>query len=393
MDLVDVTANPYADAEKVNTNFATVAAAIEAIPAPSEPESSVPEIVDARKFGVKTDGTNCTDAFLAAYEEACLSQGTLLMPAGTVIISGVDLGGAMYRSCTIEGLGFDGRGNGFGPASRIKLADGANRSLFKLLAGDCPHQRFRKLILEGNDANQTVSEFLVRAEDDSSPTVYPVGVHMEFVHMIRGKGGGLYLGWRRGSSYLSNVNTYMCGSGNTGHGIHINTYDVTMNNCHLGNSYGYGLYVSQTSQLECHSVHSYVNQMGGMYLGAGVTDMSFISGSIDRNIRYGVNSVKNTNVTYSGGKSFMGTRFHANSTVSDGGFPDVMISEGDTDFMFSGCSFLGAEDLTHRPAVAIQFKDTAGWARMSACKFAPATRWKYGAILAPTQIITDSRIY
>jgi hypothetical protein len=385
MNLIDVAGGP-ADAAKVNANFAEVAAAIAALP-------TVPtEIVDARKFGVVPDGsTDCTDEFIAAYEAACVSQGTLLIPAGTVVISGVDLGGAMYRSCSIEGLGYDGRGNGFGPASRIKLANGANRSLFRLLPGDGPHQMFRKLILEGNDANQTVSAPLVLADDDLSTNTYPVGLHMEHVHLIRGKGGGLQLGKRRGSNYLANVVTYMCGSGNSGHGISIDTFDVTMVNCHLGNSYGYGLNLISGSQLELTSVNSYLNQLGGVYVGAGVTDMVYTNGSIDRNMRFGVNSAKRTDTTYVGGRAFIGTRFLGNCSGFDGSFPDVMIAAGDTDFRFVGSMFMGKEG-TYGPGHAIYFGDSAASAQLAACKFNAASSWRWAISNYPSSLILDNRI-
>ena len=390
MDLVDVTGNPLADALKVNSNFVTVAAAIAAIPT-SPAGGSVPGFLDVKDFGAVGDGiTDDTVAILAGYEAACLVKGTLLFPSGTYVCSGLDMGGAPHRGCTLQGAAYDGRGNGY-LSSRILLAPGANRNLFKLLPGDAPHQIFRNLVLDGNAVNQTANEYIVKSEDDTTPSVYPYGFHMEFVHFTNGRGGGLYLGKRRGWNYLNNVIGYMNGVGNAGHGIYVDTYDVTMNHVNIGNSYGYNLYLASTSQLEANATNLYYGQLGGMYIGAGVTDMAFTNGSIDRNLRFGIQSAKNTSTTYLGARTFMGTRFLGNSSIGDGQFPDVMVPTGDKDFIFTGCSFMGA-DTANRSAFAIQFADTTGSVKIGPCKFAPAASFRWGITSAPSQVITDNRI-
>lgn len=391
MNIVDATLPPFADAAKVNANFSEVQSAIDALGSGSS-SASIPGFFNVKDFGALGNGVaDDTVAIQAGYNAAAAVKGTLFFPSGNYICSGLDIGGVMDRGCTFLGMAFDAKGYG-NITSVITLKSGANRHLFRCLPGDAPQQRFFQLLFDGNDANQTVPSYIIYCDADLTPNTYPVGIQVEYCHFVRGSGGGIYLGAHRGNNYIANTNFYSCGLLNAGHGIYIDTFDVTMMNCHIGNSYGYGIYVNQTSQFECHSVHSYVNQMGGIFIGAGVTDMSFISGSIDRNIRYGINSTKNTNTTYSGGRSFIGTRFHANSSGFDGGFPDVYISSGDTDFMFTGCSWLGAEDLTHKPAVAIQFQDATGSAKIGPNRFAPGTRWKYGAIISLAQIITDNRI-
>lgn len=407
MELIDTSASPYADAAKVNANFAEVEAAIDGLSATVTDNfntltaavagivdhgtsDGIPEIVDARKFGVKVDNIDYTDEFAAAYEAACDVKGTLVVPGGVTLISGLDLGGAAHKGCTIEGASYDGRGNGW-KSSRILLSPGSNRPLFKLLPGDAPHQIFRRLVLDGNASNQTANEYIVKSEDDLTPATYPYGFHMEFVHFTNGRGGGLYLGKRRGWNYLNNVIGYMNGAGNSGHGIYIDTYDVTMNHVNIGNSYGYNLYLASTSQLEANATNLYFGGLGGMYVGEGVTDFAFTNGSIDRNLRYGVNTVKNSNAVYKGGRSFVGTRFLGNSSIGDGQFPDVMVGNGDKDLMFSACSFMGA-DTANRSAYAIQFGDTLGSVKIGPCKFAPAASFRWGVVGNTAQVITDNRI-
>lgn len=352
--------------------------------------TSTAGIVNVKDYGALGDGTtDDTAAILAGYEAACLIKGTLLFPSGNYTCSGIDLGGTPHRGCTFQGAAYDGRGNGY-LSARITLKAGANRSLFKYLAGDAPHQIFRYLVLDGNDTVQTVSDFIVKSDDDLV-TAYPFGFFMEFVHLVNGRGGGLKLGKRRGWNYLDNVTFYNNGSGNAGHGIYIDTYDVTMHHCNIGNSYGYGVYINSTSQLECNSVNTYVNQLGGMYIGAGVTDMAFSNGSVDHNARFGIQSAKRTSTVYPGARVFTGTRFLCNSSVGDGQFPDVMVQSGDTDFIFSGCSFMGT-DIANRSAYAIQFADATGSVKIGPCKFAPAASFRWGIVSNAAQVITDNRI-
>ena len=398
MNLVDTAGFNIADADKVNANFAEVAAALAALPTSSGGGGSTPGFLNVKDFGALGDGTtDDTAAILAGYEAACAVKGTLLFPSGNYICSGVDLGGGPgsdtgqgHRGCILQGAAYDGRGNGY-LSSRITLKAGSNRPLFKLLPGDAPHQIFRYLVLDGNASNQTANEYIVKSEDDLTPSAYPYGLHMDFVHLQYGRGGGLYLGKRRAWNNLNNVSFYLNGSGNAGHGLYIDTYDVTMHHVNIGNSYGYNLYLASTSQLEATAVNLYYGQLGGMFVGAGVTDMAFTNGSIDRNLRIGVRAEKNTSSAYVGARVFVGTRFLGNSSIGDGQFPDVLVPAGDKDFIFTGCSFMGGEG-ANRQAYAIQFADTAGSVKIGPCKFAPSASFRWGVVSNTAQVITDNRI-
>jgi hypothetical protein len=327
MDLVDVSASHYADANKVNANFATMAAAIAAIPTSTGSGGSVPGFLNVKDYGALGDGTtDDTPAILAGYEAACLVKGTLLFPSGTYVCSGIDLGGGSgsdtgqgHRGCTLQGAAYDGRGNGW-ISSRILLKPGSNRPLFKLLAGDAPHAIFKNLLLDGNASQQTANEYIVKADDDLI-SAYPYGFIMDHVQFVNGRGGGLYIGKRRGNNLLSNLLFYNNGEGNSGHGIYIDSYDVTMYSVNIGASHGYGMYLASTSQLQCTAVNLYVNEIGGLYIGAGVNDMVFMNGSIDHNLRFGIESAKRTSSAYPGRRVFIGTRFLANSTSGTGYFP------------------------------------------------------------------------
>jgi hypothetical protein len=331
--------------------------------------------LNVKAFGAKGDGiTDDTAALLKAYEAACLVKGTVLVPAGTYISSGIDLGGAPHRGATWQGEAYDGRGNSY-LASTIKLKNGANRTLFTYLAGDAPHQIFRNIIFDGNQNQQSANEYLVKSNNDLV-TAYPYGMHFEWCHFNYGRGGGIYLGERRGWNYISNCSFYENGLGNNGHGIYISTYDVSLHNIHIGNCGGYGLYLDKVSQLQANFVNSYFNQLGGAYIGANCADVVFTNCSIDRNLRYGLNVVAKASASYDGLRSFVNTRFLANSTLTNGGFPDVMVGAGCTDLAFIGCSFMGDEAFTgNKAAFAIQFADSAGRVRLSACRFVAKSRW------------------
>ncbi len=389
MNLSDVTLSPFADALKVNANFTEVANAIAALPTSSG--ASTPGFLNVKDYGALGDGTtDDTASILAGYEAACAIKGTLLFPSGTYVCSGIDLGGSPHRGCTLQGAAYDGRGNGY-LSSRILMKSASNRPLFKLLAGDAPHAIFKSLLLDGNDAQQTANEYLVKADDDLT-TTYPYGFVMDSVQFVNGRGGGLYIGKRRGNNALSNLLFYNNGSGNSGHGIYIDSYDVTMYSVNIGASYGYGIYVASTSQLQCTAVNLYVNQLGGLYVGAGATDLVFMNGSIDHNVRFGIESAKRTATTYPGRRVFIGTRFLGNSSSGNGWFPDVKIHSGDTDFCFLGCSFMGF-DGTNKPAYAIQFDDATATAKIAACGFDTLRPgWSQAVTNITASLILDNRI-
>ena len=326
-----------------------------------------------KAFGAIGDGVaDDTAALLNTYNAAIRTKGIVSLPSGTYICSGIDLGGAAHRSAIWEGEAYDGLGNPY-LASCIKLRNASNRPIFTVLGGEMAQHIFRYIAFDGNLNQQSANEYIIKAVDDMV-TAYPVGIHVQFCHFWYGRGGGIYLGKRRGWNYLENLSFYQCGLGNNGHGIFIDTFDVTMHNIHIGESGGYGLYMLAASQIQAHAVNCYVNQLGGIFIGAGVTDITFTNFSLDRNLRFGLNAVANTNPTYRGLRSFVNGRFLANSTIANGGFPDVMIGAGCDDIAFVGCSFMGDEG-ANKSAFAIQFADAAGRVRLAACRFAVKSKF------------------
>ena len=331
--------------------------------------------LNVKAFGAKGDGTtDDTAALLKAYEAACLIKGTVVLPPGTYISSGINLGGASHRNCTWRGAAYDGRGNSF-IASTIKLKNGANRTLFTYLAGDAPQPVFRHLIFDGNASQQSANSYIIETAGDLV-TAYPFGILIEWCHFNYGRGGGLYLGQRRGWNYVSNCSFYENGLGNNGHGIVVDTYDAAFHNVHIGTSGGYGMYLYRCSQVFGTGVSCYVNQLGGFFISSSCDDVMFTNGSIDRNLRHGINAEAKASVGYDGARVFSNYRFLANSTLSNGGFADVQVGAGCNDLVLTGCSFMGDEAFTgNKTAYALNFADSAGRVRLAACRFVAKSRW------------------
>lgn len=341
--------------------------------------------MNVKAFGAKGDGTtDDTAALLAAYNAASAIKGTVVVPPGTYISSGIDLGGTPHRNCTWQGESYDPRGNSY-IASTIKLKNGANRTLFKCLPaadpllGDAPHAVFRNLIFDGNASQQTANSYIIETAGDLA-TVYPFGVMIEWCHFNYGRGGGLYLGQRRGWNYISNCSFFENGLGNNlgtnGHGIVVDTYDAYFHNVHIGTSGGYGMYLYRCSQVFGTGVSCYINQLGGFFISSGCNDVMFTNGSIDRNLRFGINAEAKASAGYDGARVFSNYRFLANSTLTNGAFSDVLVGAGCDDLVFTGCSWMGDEAFTgNKAAYAIQFADSAGRVRLSASRFVAKSRW------------------
>lgn len=324
-------------------------------------DAKLKETVSVKDFGAVGDGvTDDTAAIQAAYNYIGQTRGVLYFPEGVHICSGLDLG-IGELSCT-----FQGESN----RSYIKLKNNSNRSLFSI-SSDNPYQHvFKKLRLSGNKDNQASGDYIVKVLDRSIGVGYGIGISIEDVYVDDGYGGGVYIGLRRGGSTLSNLMVLNCGTTSSQHGIFINTYDVFMENCHFGNSSGYGICIDNASQIQIFGVNSYHNSEGGLLIGANCTDVAYSVGSFDRNKKYGIYLTERSDTNWKGIRLFSGIRFLGNSTITTNTYSDVFVDGADQDSYFDGCHWQGnAPPSIFKVKYFIEFNNSSALTRVIGSKF------------------------
>jgi hypothetical protein len=90
--------------------------------------------INAKHFGATGDGwTDDTTALQNAYLAACAVKGTLFIPNGVYLTTGLTLGAATGQYCTIQGESFDTVGGGYGSILRLKAGSNANLISFGAL--------------------------------------------------------------------------------------------------------------------------------------------------------------------------------------------------------------------------------------------------------------------
>ena len=331
--------------------------------------SKLQESVSVKDFGAVGNGvTDDTAAIQAAYNCVAAVHGILHFPEGNYICSGLDLGTGSL-SCTFQGDAYDGKG-AIGNISQITLKNNSNRSLFTILAINEYRHTFKNLVFIGNKDNQTSGGYLIHVNDNIPSIGYRTGIQLEDVHFVNGYSGGLYVGRNRGANVLNQVTTYNCGTTANDHGIYINSYDVFMSDCHLGNSFGYGLYADFTSQLQIFGCNTYFNKAGGVYIGNNVVEMSYLGGTIDRNEKHGLTLVARTDANWEGIRLFSGIQFLGNSSSANNVYSDVSVEGADIDTKFIGCSWQRQPAVAAYPKHYIYFNNSSASVGIIGSRFA-----------------------
>jgi Pectate lyase superfamily protein len=302
--------------------------------------------VNVKQFGAVGDGwTDDTTALQNAYLAACAVKGTLLIPNGVYLTSGLLLGAAFGQYCTIRGENFDTVGGGYG--SILRLKPGTNNSLLTLGAASCGGlNRIMNLTLDGNKANQSSWSAGIYCPDISSlsPGSYHWGVWVKNVRIVNTYSTGIYIGRYRGGSYLDNVWMYACGTGPYHYNVHINNYDVVLNFVNVGSGSGTGIFIANASQIHGFSVNCYYNAGSGMYIDGTVTDLALYACSMDRNKKSGVEIYNNTNPTYRGSRRLLsGFRFLSNGQAAHNTYCDIACNDANSDVTLVGASFQGSD--------------------------------------------------
>jgi hypothetical protein len=274
-----------------------------------------------------------------------------------------------HRNCRIYSRSLDTRGNAFRSATIKQKNATVSKPLIRALGGDAPHTHFDGIIFNGNDAQQSTANEIIKAEDDLV-TAYPYGVMLYKCQFLNSRGIGVYLGRARGFNILDECTFYLCGVATGSDGLVINTFDTIVTRCHINGSGGSGILVDNSSYVVICATDTFLNQNYGLKVTANCADFVFDDGSIDHNLRYGAEVAPYAAAaTYPAKRRISNTKFNGNSYGFNNGFPDLSVLAGVNDLFLTACVFPGT--LTaNKPSYAILFADTSTFVSAANCAIA-----------------------
>lgn len=319
--------------------------------------SAMPSYINVKDYGAVGDGvTDDTTALQNAYNAACDVKGTMYIPRGVFITSGLRIGESADRYCTIMGSNFDTVGNVGG--SVLKLKNGANTALITLPPnGVGGLNRIKELTLEGNRDNQTgfAPGIYVQAYSSGPPSGnYFWGIWLDRIRVNNTRNTGIHIGRYAGGSEFRNVWVSYCGIGQFDYGIHVDNYDVVMDYLNINSSGSHGLLISNSSQLRGNSINSYFNNGSGIQIDANSADIVITGGSVDFNRQNGIEIAQyNNHSTYAIRRTFTGMKFNANGQAANNTYSDLICDNAVDDVVLVGCSFMGNSGTANKVAYHI----------------------------------------
>lgn len=310
--------------------------------------------ITPQDYNAKGDGV--TDD-TAAIQSAVNSGAPVFFPPATYIISSAI---ALPSSPFLFGSGAGTYNITPGPGlSIIKLANGANSSMFTIAAGNAAGV-IRDLQFNGNKANQTGGGSAILWSSAGSPQESQWHLERVYVH------DAFSSGFETQTNRQNNKFTECVSYNNGGHGINCSASDSAVINCTIGMNTLDGVLASYVCHISGSDIFSNRN---GINIPTGVRGVQITNCGIDRNNQQGI---------YIAGSSVdvVACTLHSNGQTATNTYGSITVDDtfGAVDgITISHCNFWLDAGYTNLPSYHVNFNTTTSLAQVSACSFQAAS--------------------